>query len=262
MKPYTLIENDSPIILSFPHVGTHLPPELKYRLHQPFFENCPDTDWLVDKVYDFYESTKLNAIVANYSRFYVDLNRDPNQKKLYSDKRLQTSIVPTTTFSGEKLYKDGMTPSISEVNKRIQNVFTPYHQKIEDMITSLTKKYEEVLLLDAHSIKRHVPTIQQEHFPDIILGTANGSSCSKDIEQLAWDNLSTSQYNCTLNDPFQGGFITRRFGNPTEGVHALQIEMAQDIYMDESTTQLEPEKVRQASLFFKNLVSEISKKLL
>jgi N-formylglutamate deformylase len=229
-----------PILISVPHCGIEFPEELKEQYNPELIKSPDDTDWFVHQLYDFAPSMGMTIIHAKYSRWVIDLNRDPQSKPLYTDGRIITALCPTTTFLGEPLYRDQRKDIDSnEVDRRLEKYYWPYHKQIEEHLARLKKKFGKVLLWDCHSIRQVVPTIQKEKFPDMILGDADGTSASIGIIETALTNLDHGDYSVNHNHPFKGGFITRNFGKPSENVHALQLEMTKVNYMDDFENRYE-----------------------
>ncbi len=234
MLPYKIIAPTTkrvPILISVPHCGILFPDEIKTQYHAPFIENPDDTDWFVDKLYDFASEMGITMIRAVYSRLVVDLNRNPEQKPLYNDGRIITELVTKTDFHGNHIYKT--LPSQKEINRRISLYYQPYHNKIDELLKGFKEEFGRALLFDAHSIKQYVPTILKDKFPDLILGDANETAADKSLIETTLNNLSTSNYSLSHNTPFRGGHITRSFGKPKAGIHALQLEMTKINYMDD-----------------------------
>lgn len=239
MELYTISQPTAapvPIIISSPHSGTFFPEPIKSRIKTEFAAAPDDTDWFIHKLYDFAPSMGITMIAANYSRWVIDLNRDPLQKPLYNDGRVITGLCPTTNFNGLPLYS-GNVPDEAEIQQRIEDYFLPYHKKIEQLLAETKSRFGKALLFDAHSIRKIVPGIQKDPFPDLILGDNDLTSASPKIIAAASDGLLTGDYEVAHNHPFKGGFITRSFGKPREDIHALQLEMAKTNYMDDSETQ-------------------------
>jgi N-formylglutamate deformylase len=192
MVPFEIIPAASsvPVVISVPHCGTTFPDELKDQYKPELIRSPDDTDWFVDQLYDFAPSMGMTMISAVYSRWVIDLNRDPENIPLYTDGRVITGLCPTTTFLGEPLYKDHRTAiEQPEINRRLQAYYYPYHQKIEELLKNLKAKFGKVLLWDCHSIRQIVPTIQPDKFPDLILGSADKCSASPDLIDIAIQNL-------------------------------------------------------------------------
>ncbi len=224
-----------PILLSVPHCGIQFPPELKSQYDQELIKAPDDTDWFVHQLYDFAASMGITMIHSIYSRWVIDLNRDPESKPLYSDGRIITALCPSTTFAGEPLYTDKRTiVDQAEVNRRREIYYRPYHKQIEKKLFELKSRFGKVLLWECHSIRQSVPTINPGKFPDLILGDNDGTTASEGIIATALKILQKSGYEVSHNTPFKGGYITRHFGKPDEGQHALQLEMSKVNYMDDA----------------------------
>lgn len=235
-----------PILLSVPHCGTLFPDELKEEFLPSHIAFPDDTDWFVDQLYDFAPAMGIAIISARVSRYVIDLNRNPEEKPLYSDGRLITGLCPTTTFLGESLYRDGRTHvDPEEVQRRLTNYFVPYHEKIQSLLDGLRQRHGQVLLWDCHSIRQSVPTIHKEPFPDLILGDVDGTSASPGLIEAALSVVDHSPYRTLHNSPFKGGYITRHFGKPALHQHALQLEMTKVNYMDASERTYDGAKAAQ-----------------
>ncbi|MBS1488151.1 MAG: N-formylglutamate amidohydrolase [Bacteroidetes bacterium] len=254
--------NEVPILISVPHCGTEFPDELKDQYNPTLIAAPDDTDWFVHQLYDFAPAMGMAMIHATYSRWVIDLNRDPQSKPLYADGRIITALCPATTFLGEPLYRDQRKEvNQSEVDQRLVKYFYPYHQKIEEQLTRLKNKFGKVLLWDCHSIRQVVSTIQPEKFPDLILGDADGTAASPGLIETALGVLDHSPYSVSHNHPFKGGYITRHFGNPEKNVHALQLEMTKVNYLDDHETRYDhgrAEKMRELlKRVFGNLIEQL-----
>ncbi|HEY0652790.1 MAG TPA: N-formylglutamate amidohydrolase [Chryseosolibacter sp.] len=224
-----------PILISVPHCGTGFPDDLKTEYDQKLIAQPDDTDWFVDKLYDFAPAMGITMISATYSRWVIDLNRDPESKPLYTDGRIITGLCPTTNFLGEPLYNDKRNEiQKSEVDRRLSTYYWPYHEKIQTLLDDLKTRFGKVLLWDCHSIRQRVPTIQPEKFPDLILGSADKTSAAPQLIDMALRCLGSGDYSLSHNSPFKGGYITRNFGKPTANQHALQLEMCKVHYMDDA----------------------------
>ncbi|MFN5169688.1 MAG: N-formylglutamate amidohydrolase [Cyclobacteriaceae bacterium] len=224
-----------PIVVSVPHCGTAFPEELVSHFDPKLIAAPDDTDWFVHELYDFVSDLGIDMIHAHYSRWVIDLNRDPQSKPLYTDGRIITDLCPSTTFLGEPLFVDRRGEvTADEIQRRVQNYYLPYHQQLQQLLAATKEKFGQVLLWDCHSIRQHVPTIRQDKFPDLILGNADGISASPGLIEAALSSLEHSEYSVSHNHPFKGGYITRAYGRPAEHVHALQLEMTKVNYMDDS----------------------------
>jgi N-formylglutamate deformylase len=259
----TLAENQRvPILISVPHCGTAFPDELKSQ-YKPELSKAPDdTDWFVDQLYNFAPAMGITMISANYSRWVIDLNRDPESKPLYFDGRIITGLCPTTNFLGEPIYKDQRKEvDQKEINRRSKEYYQPYHNKIQELLNELKAEFGKALLWDCHSIRQRVKTIQPDKFPDLILGDADGTSASPGIIETALSVLDHGSYTVSHNHPFKGGTITRHFGKPSENQHALQLEMTKVNYMDDTERLYDPLRAEKMQLLLSDTLAKLIEKM-
>lgn len=223
-----------PIILSVPHAGTKFPKTLKNKYNKRLQQQVDDTDWFVDKLYGFVQNMGITIIKAKYSRWVIDLNRDPKSAPLYNDGRIITGLTPTTDFFGNTLYKKKkFVPDNNEINRRLKTYYWPYYKKVGSLLEERKAEFGSALLWDAHSIRAYVSTIRKEKFPDLILGNNDGTTADLKLTNTAIKGLNSGDYQVNVNSPFKGGHITRYFGKPQHNIHALQLEMNKILYMDD-----------------------------
>ncbi|MEQ8476948.1 N-formylglutamate amidohydrolase [Fulvivirga sp.] len=235
--PYSIIQPKSqrvPILISVPHCGVQFPDEIKDYYNQELIAAPDDTDWFVHQLYDFASDMGITIIHANYSRWVIDLNRDPDSQPLYDDGRIITALTPTTTFAGENIYLEGKEPDQAEVDRRLEAYYWPYYHRVQALLDDLKSEFGKVLFWDSHSIRQFVPTIRKEKFPDLILGDNGQNSADKKLSNAALIELSESGLQVNHNTPFKGGHLTRYFGKPERNQHGLQLEMTKINYMDDS----------------------------
>jgi N-formylglutamate deformylase len=229
--PYRYRRGSSPLIVSMPHAATFIPWSVGRGLSECAARR-PDTDWHLPRLYDFLEALDATVIVASYSRYVVDVNRPPDGTNLYPGKDTPR-LCPIDTFDQQPLYREG-APDDAEIGRRLETVWRPYHRRIEREIERVRDEHGVALLWDAHSITSEVPRLFPGRLPDFNLGTADNTSCHPELaEALAVALRRHAGYTSVLNGRFKGGYITRRYGRPAEGVQAIQLEMAEAVYMDE-----------------------------
>lgn len=262
LTPFTIINipagQRQPILISIPHAGTWIPPEDRRFMLEAIQDHPPDTDWFVDRLYDFAPSLGVGCIRANLSRYIIDLNRPSDGKALYQDSRSNTGLIPRQTFAGGPIYSD-VADLARLKSKRLSLYYEPYYEAIARLLEERRQEFGYCLLIDAHSIKRRVPSIKPEPFPDIIISDNDGKSCHPALIAAAKSGLGDS-YDVRVNEIFKGGHITRTFGQVSKAVYAMQIEMSQDLYLDESTDTLIDEHLRlksQLSLMIEQLINTI-----
>jgi N-formylglutamate deformylase len=225
----------TPLVLSMPHVGREIPAGLAARL-TPRALAVPDTDWHVERLYAFARAKGAGWLEPRLSRYVVDLNRPPDDAALYAG-QVSTGLCPRETFDGEPLYTDA-GPGAAEVAERRRDYWQPYHAALATLLDAARARHGHAVLLDAHSIRSQVPRLFPGRLPDINLGTNDGRSCDRALSNAVLAVVGAqATFSHVLNGRFKGGYITRHYGSPTDGVHALQIELAQSAYMDERTVE-------------------------
>jgi N-formylglutamate deformylase len=234
MDVYQLHRGDRPLLISLPHDGEALPPEVAVRLTADA-QRLPDTDWHVGRLYDFARELGASILRPHYSRYLVDLNRPPDDLSLYPGQN-STGLCPTIQFDGTPLYLDGEAPAPDEIAERVQRYWRPYHEALRAEIDRLRAAHGRVLLWEGHSIRSVVPYLFTGRLPDFNLGTADGTSCFAARQARVEAVLAAQQsYTWVANGRFKGGYITRHYGRPADGVDAIQLELAQCNYLDEDS---------------------------
>lgn len=230
---FNLIVGDSPLVLSQPHPGTRLMDGMADRMTEEALR-IPDTDWHIPKLYaDIAKELSATVVSAKFSRYVVDLNRDPSGASLYPGQSV-TGLCPVDLFEDTPIYQQGKEPDDAEIFERKSYFWQPYHDALRAEIDRVREKFGYALVYDCHSIRSVVPRFFEGTLPDLNLGTADNTSASSDlVTQLAGD-LDAGSYTYIVNGRFKGGYITRNYGDPENHVHAVQMETAQSAYMEET----------------------------
>ncbi len=253
MQTFTLYRGSAPLLVSLPHDGSVLPDELAARM-MPTARRVPDTDWHVARLYAFARELGASMIVPLYSRYVVDLNRPSDNASLYPGQNT-TGLCPVLQFSGEPIYQAGEEPHRDEIAQRIESYWQPYHEALTNEIARLRATHGRVVVWEGHSIRSVVPFLFEGQLPDFNLGTAGGASCSAALQDKLIEVLA-AQRDCThiANGRFKGGYITRHYGRPDQGVDAIQLELAQCNYMDEDTFEYLPERAQATQRVIRQLL--------
>ena len=241
---FELHQGTGPLLISMPHVGTELPEDLQAG-YSAVGQAVDDTDWHIHELYDFALALGASTLRPRYSRYVIDLNRPADGANLYPGQNT-TGLCPLTTFDGVPLYLPGQQPDEAEIARRLELYWQPYHLALQSQLERIKAIHGYALLWDAHSIRSVIPHLFEGELPVFNFGTASGSACAPGIgeELQALAEQMTSQFPAVLNGRFKGGFITRQYGNPEQAVHAVQLELAQRAYMQESAPySLENSKV-------------------
>lgn len=215
---------DTPLILAFPHGGAEIPEELAGQFRSRWWATR-DADWHIRELYDGLADATL--VWTDISRSVIDCNRDPSGASLYPG-QATTGLCPLETFDGEPLYKAGETP---DTPMRRETWFSPYHTAIEAEIARLRARHERVVIYDCHSIRSHIPRLFEGELPELNIGTNNGATCAAALEIAVVE--ATGARSHVLNGRFRGGWTTRHYGRPEQGVHAIQMEIAMRAYLAE-----------------------------
>jgi N-formylglutamate deformylase len=230
---FSLHRGSTPLVLSLPHVGTAIPDELKSRYIDRALQ-VEDTDWHLERLYDFAKALGATVIVPRISRYVIDLNRPPDDTPMYPGAS-NTELCPTRFFNGNALYVDGAVPDASEVNRRRATYWQPYHDALRNELDRVRAQFGYALLWDGHSIRSEIPWLFDGRLPDLNLGTASGTSCADALRGTLVNELQRSpQFTHAADGRFKGGYITRNYGRPADNIHAVQMEMCQSLYMRES----------------------------
>ncbi len=253
MEIFTLHRGTSPLFVSLPHDGTALPEDIAARMTEGA-RRVPDTDWHVSRLYAFAREISASIIVPKYSRYVVDLNRPPDDVSLYPGQNT-TGLCPIVQFSGEKIYLPGQEPTPDEIARRVGKYWRPYHHALAAEIARIKAAHGRVVLWEGHSIRSVVPFLFEGRLPDFNLGTANGASCSPEMQRCLADVLETQRdYSFLVNGRFKGGYITRHYGDPANGVDAIQLELAQCNYMDEDSFAYDETKAPRVQAVIRRLL--------
>jgi N-formylglutamate amidohydrolase len=219
-----------PLIVSVPHAGTLVPGVVAERFAGPHIAALPMTDWHLPALYDFVPSLGGTLLAARWSRFVVDLNRPPDGAPLYPG-RFETGLVPLTTFDGDPVFTSA--PSGSEVAELADRYHRPYHERLAALLRETRERFGRAVLIDAHSVASGPSKVHGALTDDVYLGDRDGSTCGAWLMTSLAAALAGEGWRVVSNKIYKGGYTTAHYGD-FEGVDAIQIEMCQRLYMDES----------------------------
>ncbi|OAN56681.1 N-formylglutamate deformylase [Sphingobium sp. TCM1] len=220
----------APLVIGLPHAGTDIPAELEDGFLSPWLAR-KDADWWVDRLYGFAADMGATLVRTRMSRSVIDVNRDPSGRSLYPG-QATTELCPTTTFAGEALYRD-VVPDAGEIARRRECWFDPYHAALAGELDRLRAIHGKVVLYDAHSIVSHVPRLFDGELPVFNIGTDGGATCAPALKAAVVAAVQSTGRSHVLNGRFRGGWTTRHYGRPAEGIHAIQMEVAMRAYLTE-----------------------------
>lgn len=253
MDIFELHRGTAPLLISVPHDGTAVPDDIAVRLTDSA-RRVPDTDWHMSRLYAFARELGASMIVPAHSRYVIDLNRSEDDVSLYPGQNT-TGLCPIVQFTGEPVYREGQAPDEGEIRARVDRYWRPYHQALRSEIERMKAEHGRIVLWEGHSIKGELPFLFEGRLPDLNLGTANGGSCSPQLQSRLEALLAgQGDYGFVVNGRFKGGYITRHYGDRDNGVEAVQLEISQRIYMDEASFAWDPAKAARLQALVRRLL--------
>jgi N-formylglutamate amidohydrolase len=240
-----------PLVVSSPHSGRNYSKEFIASSVLTPLRLRSSEDGFVEEIFGHAPHLGASFIKALFPRVFVDVNREPFEldPTMFSgplpdyvttqNSRISAGLgtIARVVSNGEQVYKKKL--DYSEIENRINYFYQPYHQALEALIKETKKTFGYCILLDCHSMPsssngpRGSSKSKTTRDVDIILGDCHGTSCHPTVIDFATQFLSNLGFKVRHNTPFSGGFITRNYGKPREGVHSLQIELNRRLYMDE-----------------------------
>jgi len=218
----------SPLVLGLPHTGTDVPPDIWAGLNE-VGRALADTDW---HIHDLYAGLveEVTTVRTPVHRYVIDVNRDPAGVSLYPGQNT-TTLVPLTDFDGRPIWTAGAEPDEAEIARRREAYHAPYHAALAAELERVRAQHGFAILYDCHSIRGEIPFLFDGPLPDFNVGTNMGTTCDPAIEALTLAHCEAAEgYTAILNGRFKGGWTTRHYGRPVEGLHAIQMELAQRCY--------------------------------
>ena len=252
---FTLHRGTTPLLVSVPHAGTEIPDALRGGF-VPRATAVEDTDWHLERLYAFVKKLGASLIVPRFSRYVIDLNRPSDNKPMYPGAN-NTELCPTRFFSGDALYRDGAAPDANKVARRVDTYWRPYHAALALELARLKEWHGHAVLFDAHSIKSELPWLFDGRLNDLNLGTVGGTSCAPELRAALTTVLELQPlFTQVVDGRFKGGHITRHYGRPQQGIHAVQLEMCWSCYMhEESPWAFDAERAARVQPVLKSLVN-------
>jgi len=232
----------SPLIFSSPHSGLRYPARFLEASKLDALTLRRSEDAYVDEL--FLPCVALGAplLRALFPRAYLDVNREPFEldPKVFdgplpdfaNTRSLRVAVglgtIPRVVGDAQPIYKQPLSVGVGLA--RIEVLYRPYHARLDALIERAVRRFGRALLIDCHSMPSNAADVGGW---DIVLGDRFGASAAPVVTETLESSLRASGYRVRRNKPFAGGYITERFGDPDDGVHAVQIEIARALYLDE-----------------------------
>ncbi len=240
-----------PLIVSSPHSGRNYPPDFVAASALTPLRLRSSEDSFVEDIFSYAPDLGASLIQALFPRVFVDVNRQPYEldPTMFSDflphyvitqnSRISAGLgtIARVVSNGERVYKNKLT--FQEAEERINHFYRPYHDALQTLINNTKDEFGYCILLDCHSMPsgrigtNNPSQSKPSRLAEIVLGDCHGTSCHPHIMKSSNEFLTGCGFSVRRNIPYAGGFITRNYGKPKEGVHALQIELNRALYMDE-----------------------------
>lgn len=224
MIPVEVAEGDGPVILGLPHGGTWLPDRVAARLNDNG-RRLADTDWHIDRLYEGL-LPGATLVRATFHRYVIDANRAPDDGSLYPGQNT-TGLCPATDFDGRPIWTDGQAPGRDEIADRRAAFHAPYHAALQAQIDRVKARHGAAVVYDCHSIRSVIPFLFDGELPVFNIGTNGGETCAAAVTEAVRQPCDASELPTVLDGRFRGGWTTRHYGRPGEGIHAIQMEIAQ-----------------------------------
>lgn len=226
MTPVSVTQGYGPLVLGLPHTGTYLPDEIAARLNDNG-RKLTDTDWHINRLYAGL-LPDVTTVTANFHRYVIDANRDPEGESLYPGQNT-TGLVPLTDFDGLDIWDS--PPTAEDLDARRSAFHAPYHAALQAELTRVRDLHGVAILYDCHSIRSDIPFLFEGILPDFNVGTNLGVTCAPQVEAATVAVCEAAPFTSILNGRFKGGWTTRHYGQPAQGFHAIQMELAQSAYL-------------------------------
>ncbi len=267
--PYIYVPQDSemtPLVVSVPHAGTRIPAEDAAMIAADRRTMLRDADLYVDRLYANAPELGAAMVASTVSRYVLDVNRSSADVDARVCPELSNPAAENPRALIWRLSTDA-TPvqrralTTAELNSRIERVHTPYHAKLSELLQARRARFGYAILLDGHSM----PSVGRETHSDpgrlradIVPGNNRGESCASELTDLVVSHFESAGLSVALNDPYSGGWITQNYGQPQDGVHAIQVELNRRMYLHEDAPRWDGAPALELSRILDRLVQKLT----
>ncbi len=238
---------ETPLVVEVPHAGVSIPAAYLATLRAPMYSVGRDADLFVDQLYEDAPREGATLLVAHVSRYVVDLNRgeadvdSETVEGVANNMRATRGLVWRLTGDGEHVHTRRLTQP--ELAARLEDVYRPYHAALRAALDRKLARFGRAVLLAAHSMPSRVAGMASADAmrADVVPGSRGRTSAAAKYIDLVDAHARAAGYTVRHDDPYRGGFATAHYGEPRVGVHAIQVELARRLYMDEATLTRRPD---------------------
>jgi N-formylglutamate deformylase len=231
---------ESPVLVEVPHAGLFLDGEAIAFTKAAAASVGHDADLYVDELFQDAPDEGATLLVARTSRYVIDLNRgerdyDAEAAEGGGGGSLPRGLIWRLTTEGDRILERPLPRA--EVERRLVETYRPYHQALASILERKRQRFGFAVLLCAHSM----PSLARggiepaAHRADLVPGSRGRTTAAGAVIDRVDAHGRAQGWSIRHDDPYRGGFSTAHYGNPGRGVHAVQIEIARRLYMDEPT---------------------------
>ncbi len=247
------------------HSGRNYSDFTKYFSNLSINDLRKSEDAYMDLLFDN-KKLNINLLTANFPRIFVDLNRSPleldpsmwhgkfNASIFNKSQKVHSGIgvIPKVCFSGKKVYNNLLL--FKEARRRLLNYYFPYHRKFRMLIDYIKKRHNKVIILDCHSMSSEIVS----ESTDIVLSNNRNKSANPIITNVLQKLFEAYGYKVSINNPFEGGFITKYYGRPVNHVNVIQIEVNKKLYLFEENFKVDKKNFNKLKNCFSDIINYIN----
>jgi N-formylglutamate amidohydrolase len=238
-------EQTAPLVFASPHSGRVYPPEFVAASRLDMLKLRLSEDAFMDEVFAAAPDFGAPLLCARFPRAYVDVNREAYEldPSMFNDPlpdyvntsspRIAAGLgtIARVVTDGEDIYARPL--KFEDARRRIDSMYRPYHAVLKQLLEATRRRFGACLLVDCHSMPSGIGGHGRRRI-DVVLGDCYGTTCAPIVTDTVQRELQAMDFVVTRNSPYAGGFTTRHYGRPKDGIHALQIEINRGLYMDEA----------------------------
>jgi N-formylglutamate deformylase len=257
---------ETPVVVEVPHAGLYVPPEHTQGLLAPVRAIARDADLYVDELYADAPAQGATLLVANVSRYIVDLNRSDREFDADAvqggarDARMPRGLIWRLTTDGERAI--GAPIARAELEARLDAIYRPYHRTLSEIVARKLARFGIAVVLPGHSMPSVGRTTHGGPLntrADVVPGTRGRTSAGPAFIDLVDAHARAQGWTVVHDDPYKGGFVTQHHGRPSERVHCVQVELARRLYMDEATLRRNDSSLLHVRQWCSALVAELGR---
>lgn len=255
----------TPLVVEVPHAGLLVDSDAERTLAASEFARRRDADLFVDELYRDAPDEGAALLVAHVSRYVCDLNRSEDDVDALAVEGAGARSSPhgliwrRTTDNKPALHRP---LERRELERRLTEIYRPYHRALEELVLARLERFGYAILLCAHSMpsrgrEGHVDPGRER--ADVVPGTRGRTTAGPSVVAVTENTAAKFGFSLAHDEPYRGGYTTGRYGRPAEGLHAIQVELARRLYMDELSLTKKPKDFENLRTFCRELVAGLAR---